>query len=394
MLFFELLQIALGNRERLSKIPSAEEWAEIYAESERQAVTGILLHGIERLKNLNADLNLNQKMLLQWIGVGQMIEQRNRVMDERCVELLGRIREVGLRGTILKGQGIARLYNLDDNLNLDKKGSLGKLRQPGDIDVYVSDGREKAIAYAKSLGQKDIDWDYKHLHLQIWSDTEVEMHYHVEVLLNLWKNRKLQKWFAKHREAMFCNLNLNDNLDLNSNTNRTNDTNKFVTPTVEFNVFYILLHIYRHFLYEGIGFRQVIDYYFVLKNLNDDLNLNDNLDESYAYKAVSEFGMEKFAKGLMWVMHEALGMPCEWMLWEPDEKEGKYILKQVMTGGNFGHHDKRLSHSGGKLGAVKAILTHNLHLLTHYPSDVIWAPVWIVWHKLWKTWIQIKGLKV
>ena len=153
-----------------------------------------------------------------------------------------------------------------------------------------------------------------------------------------------------------------------------------MTPTVEFNVFYILLHIYRHFLYEGVGLRQIVDYYFVLKKFNHDVDIN----ESYAYKAVREFGMEKFAKGLMWVMQKALGMPSEWMLWEPDEKEGKYILKQVMTGGNFGHHDKRLKHSGGKLGAVKAILTHNMHLVTHYPSDVVWAPVWIVWHKLWK----------
>ena len=101
-----------------------------------------------------------------------------------------------------------------------------------------------------------------------------------------------------------------------------------------------------------------------------------------------DFGMEKFAKGLMWVMHETLGMPCDWMLWEPDEKEGRYILEQVMTGGNFGHHDKRLKHSGGKLGAVKAILTHNMHLLNHYPSDVVWAPVWIVWHKCWK-WTRV-----
>lgn len=45
-LFFELLQVALGNRERLNKVPSSEEWTEMYAESERQAVTGILFHGI------------------------------------------------------------------------------------------------------------------------------------------------------------------------------------------------------------------------------------------------------------------------------------------------------------------------------------------------------------
>lgn len=376
-LFFELLQIALGNRERLSRVPSAEEWEEMYAESERQALTGVLLHGIERLKNLNADLNLNIERLLQWIGVGQMIEQQNRLLDERCVELLGRIQDAELHGSILKGQGMALLYDKD----------LRPLRQSGDIDVYANCGIRKALAFAKSQGLNDVEWDYKHLHLNLWEDTEVEMHYRVEVLLNLWKNRRLQKWFRKHQNAIF---NANDNLDLNSNTDRTNDTNGFVTPTVEFNVFYILLHIYRHFLYEGVGFRQIIDYYFVLKNLNDNLNVN----ESYAYKAVDEFAMVKFAKGLMWVMHETLGMQRDWMLWEPDEKEGRYILKQVMRGGNFGHHDERLKHSGGKLGAVKAILTHNMHLLTHYLSDVIWAPVWIVWHKLWKMWIQFKGLRV
>lgn len=157
------------------------------------------------------------------------------------------------------------------------------------------------------------------------------------------------------------------------------DFNGLTTPSIEFDLFYILLHIYRHFLYEGVGLKQIVDYYYVLCTVQGSrFKVQEYVD------AVHEFGMEKFAKGLMWVMHETLGMPCEWILWEPDEKEGRYILKQVMTGGNFGHHDKRLKHGGSKLSAVKAILTHNCHLLTHYPSDVIWAPVWIVWHKLWK----------
>lgn len=351
MLFFELLQVALDNRERLSKVPSAAEWTEIYSESERQSVTGILLHGIDRLP---AEQRPPQALLIQWIGVEHTIEKRNHLLDDRCKELLSNLTSVGLHPTILKGQGIAQYY----------PEALQKLRQSGDIDVYVSDGREKATAYAKSLGQKDIDWDYKHLHLIVWDDTEVEMHYRVEVLLNLWKNRKLQKWFKNHKEQLFDKHNV------------------FVTPTKEFNVFYILLHIYRHFLYEGVGLRQIVDYFMVLKHINLDENFDVN--ESYAYNAVCEFGMEKFAKGLMWVMQEALGMSREWMLWKPDEKEGRFILKQVMSGGNFGQHNMRLKHTGGKLGAVKAILTHNLHLLTHYPSDVIWAPVWIVWHKLWK----------
>lgn len=348
MLFFELLQVTLDNRERLSRVPSAEEWADIFSESKRQAVTGILIHGIDRLP-------MNQRpsrtLLIQWIGVGQMIEKRNDLLNGRSRELLSDMASAGLHPTILKGQGIAQYY----------PNEIKDLRQSGDIDVYISEGRKRAIAYTQSKGQKNIDWDYKHLQLKVWDDVEVEMHYRVEVLMNLWKNRKLQAWFENHKEQMF------------------GERNDFVTPTTEFNVFYILLHIYRHFLYEGVGLRQIVDYYYCLRTI---LVSGSNIQEYVA--AVREFGMEKFAKGLMWVMHEVLWMPREWMLWEADEKEGKYILKQVMTGGNFGHHDKRLKHTGSKLGAVKAILTHNLHLITHYPMDTLWSPVWIVWHKMWK----------
>lgn len=348
MLFFELIQVALGKRERLSRNPSINEWAQIYAESRRQAVTGILLHGIDRLP---AEQRPSQVLLFQWIGVGQMIEQRNRVLDKHCEKLLDLLAMKGLQGTILKGQGIVKLY--------DKE--LRSLRQSGDIDVYVGCGIEKAIAFAKSLGQKDIEWDYKHLHLNVWDDTEVEMHYRVEVLLNLWKNQKLQCWFKNNNAILY------------------QDNNGLTTPTTPFNVFYILLHIYRHFIYEGVGMRQIVDYYYVLKAKNID-----KFDAGHSIEAVSIFGMERFAKGLMWVMQKTLGMPSEWMLWEPDSKEGEYILKQIMKGGNFGHYDERLHHGEGKLGAVKAILTHNMHLLAHYPSDVIWAPIWFVWHKCWK----------
>ena len=353
MLFLELLQVALGNREMLSCTPTSEEWLDMYDESERQAVTGILLQGIERLP---LEQRPSQEILLQWIGIGQMIEQQNHLLDERCVELLGRIQDAGLQGSILKGQGMALLYDKD----------LRTLRQSGDIDVYANCGIRKAIAFAQAQGLKDVDWDYKHLHLNLWDDTEVEMHYRVEVLLNLWKNRKLQKWFQKHQDAVLgSRFKVQDG--------------EMMTPTVEFNVFYILLHIYRHFLYEGVGMRQIVDYYFVLK-----ARTKEKLDVSYSLETVSRFGMERFAKGLMWVMHEALGMPSELMPWEPDEKEGNNILDEVMAGGNFGHHDQRLQHGGGKWNTVKQVCRHNWHLLSHFPADVIWAPVWFVWHKCWK----------
>ena len=56
-----------------------------------------------------------------------------------------------------------------------------------------------------------------------------------------------------------------------------------------------------------------------------------------------------------------------------------------MKGGNFGHYDERLSSgSAGKIGTVKRIVNHNIHLLAHYPADTLWAPIWIVYHWCWK----------
>lgn len=401
-LFFELIQVAIGNREKLSRVPTAGEWLAIYDEAERQAITGVMVAGLERLPK---EQRPHQELLLQWIGISEQIRQGNLSLTNRCKLLQRKVSELGHKSSILKGQGVALYYD----------EPLRDLRQSGDIDIYVDCGLKAALEIARQLGVDNPRWDYKHLHLDIFEDAEVEMHYHVEVLLNLWKNRKLQKWFKNHENDIWgtskdseysnksrigefenkalSNTDGTDSTDGKANTNLTNSTNYYlngiITPTVEFNVFYILLHIYRHFLYEGVGMRQIMDYYFVLKNLNDNVDHNSNTDgtnltDCYAVKAVDEFGMTKFAKGLMWVMQEAMGMPRKWMLWEPDAKEGQYILDEVMAGGNFGHYDQRLMHVGGKWNTVKQVCRHNWHLMSHYPADVVWAPAWFVWHRCWK----------
>ncbi len=346
--FFELLQVALGNCDELSRVPSAKEWENLYDESKRQAVTGIMVAGLEKLSK---EQRPRLELLLQWIGISEQIRQGNLSLSKHCKQLQGKVSDLDHNSSILKGQGVALYYD----------ESLKDLRQSGDIDIFVGCGQKGAMDIAHQLGVTEPEWDYKHLHLDVFDDVEVEMHYRVEVLLNLWKNWRLQRWFKE-----------NDALLYSENSGLT-------TPTTLFNVFYILLHIYRHFLYEGVGFRQIVDYYFVLKTAN-----RENMDVSCSLETVANFGLDRFAKGLMWVMQEALGMPREWMLWEPDEKEGRYILEEVMTGGNFGHHDQRLTHDGGKWNAVKSVCKHNWHLLQHYPADVIWAPIWFVWHKCWK----------
>ena len=145
---------------------------------------------------------------------------------------------------------------------------------------------KNAIEYAQSIRQKDVDWDYKHLHLKIFKDTEVEMHYRPEVLLNLVKNRKLQKWFSSE--------------EIQNSIFQHNGA--MITPSIEFNLFYILLHIYRHFLYEGVGLRQLMDYFFVLKSVSSQDDKTLSLD------SIESFGMKRFAKGVMWIMKDVFGL--------------------------------------------------------------------------------------
>lgn len=368
-LFFELLQVALGRRERLSSTPTEGEWTELFEMSQKQAVAGVAFYALEKLGQAGQKPQLS--LLYNWIGLSGKIRQKNQLLNKRCLQLQQRLKEKGYASSILKGQGIALYYD----------EPLQELRQPGDIDIYVDCGREKAIQLAHEFGQEHVEWDYKHLHLDIWKDTEVEMHYRVEVLLNLWKNRKLQRWF-------------NDNVNLNANRPLLTppvegEEGRLVTPSVSFNLFYILLHIYRHFLYEGVGMRQLMDYYFVLKSLTP--NPSPKSEGSLKGKkndiqnVLKEFGMWKFARGVMWVMQRVFGLEKDCLICEPLEEEGRFILSEVMEGGNFGHYDERLSSArGGKLQTMKKVVKHNFHLMRHYPSEIIWPPIWFVWHKCWK----------
>ena len=48
-LFFELIQVAIGQRQRLSTTPTAPQWMELFALSAKHTLVGIAYSGIERL---------------------------------------------------------------------------------------------------------------------------------------------------------------------------------------------------------------------------------------------------------------------------------------------------------------------------------------------------------
>lgn len=358
-LFFELIRVAIGNQVCLSRTPKVKEWQELYDIAKKQSLVGVCFAGVQSFKPSDSSTcslteNLPETLRLQWMGMAAKIQRRNEIVNGQCVELQKKLKDAGLRSSILKGQGVAALYN----------ENLRTLRQTGDIDVYVDCTREKAIEYAKSI-QEVVDWDYKHLHLKIFEDTEVELHYHPAVLMNLIQNAKLQKWFEVNKEMMFEKQDC------------------LVIPTVRFNRFYILLHIYRHYFFEGIGMRQLMDYYFVLSTSFD----SENKD---LYCWLKQFGILGFAQGVMWIMKTVFGLDDKYIICEIDEEEGRYILNEVIAGGNFGKHNERfisgkvVTSKNWKKVDAKRRLRHSCHLLLHYPSEVSWSVINMLWHFCWK----------
>ena len=352
-LFIELLQVAVGRRACLSRAPSEEEWEELFALAVKHAMLGVCYYAIQRI-NVQEQVP-DQELLYKWYHVTESIRYTNEVLNKRCRKVQKKFREAGIRSSILKGQGIGKYYGKE----------LSQYRQSGDIDIYVDCGLEGALKFAHDSGIKIPHWDFKHLHLDVFRDTEVEVHYHVEVLINLYKNRKLQRWFKANEELLFS-----QHEDL-------------VIPTLAFNRFYILLHIYRHFLYEGVGMRQLLDYFFVLQKDYSDAEKNENSIDIVG--VLNYFGMMRFTRGIMWVMQEVFALDKQYMYCEPLESEGRFILNEVMMGGNFGNYDERISFkTKGTLFSALAKCKHSLYLVWHYPSEVFWPPVWMIWHRFWK----------
>lgn len=365
MLFFELIQVSVNSSYRLTKVPSAQDWQLLYNLAEKQALLGVCFYGIKKLP-LEQTVNLPLKLKMQWLGMAVMIEKRNRQMNERCHELSSRLSVLGFNSCILKGQGLAAIYNQIDDTN-----SLGVLRQPGDIDVWVEGGLLSLQVLAKKLHQP-FKVTEQHSDFKFFDDVEVEAHFIPTMLSNPFVNRRLQGWIKKLEKNQFTNRN-----DLN-----------FCVPTQEFNLVYLLIHTYRHLFGEGVGLRQVMDYY-VLLNSIDVKELTPEAWNRTKKEALSELcslNLGGFTAGMMWVLSEVFRLKEELMLCSPCKRHGEFILNEIMLSGNMGHYDERLK-SLYQVSKMKRFLMRNFHtfrLLRLYPLETIFTPLSRMWIWVWR----------
>ena len=139
---------------------------------------------------------------MQWLALAARIQQQNEVMNRTCVEVYEAIRKEGFECAVLKGQGVAKLYNPNVNLGLNL------YRQSGDIDVWLrkeglslKENRKEVIRFARTIQPNTTGVEH-HVGVE-WMGTDVELNYEPAYFCNPFVNHLFRKWFIDYDKSMF-----------------------------------------------------------------------------------------------------------------------------------------------------------------------------------------------
>ena len=447
-IFFDFLRFCIGSAKEIPDSLKEVDWRELYAIAQKQALLGVLFHGIRQLPK---ELAPEQKLLMQWMVMAEQIRKQNIRLFQDSVKVCQNFENEGFANCILKGQGNALLY------------PDPYMRTPGDIDIYLSGGRRKIMKYVDQVCPNQV-MRYHHVDFPVMK-TAIEVHFTPSYIFCPIHNRRMQKWFE---EVM--------GEQCNHRVSLPDGYGEIHVPQVSFNVIYILSHLYRHIFTEGIGLRQLLDYYYVVcdfckvyqissnhlsnfsnhpvplskegstfspspsssgsgdvtalrcseplrskdggpSKVSPDCAGWDRLDGSgdttsacsldagsSSFSACSSvaldgvqrelkhLGLWKFAQAVMFVMKEVFGLLENRMIAPMDEKEGRFLLDEIMRGGNFGQYDDRM---GSKVGESKIhryfrMNLRNLRFVKHYPTEAVCEPVFRTWFAGWKFINRIK----
>ena len=243
-MIFDFLKYCLDRKDKMSNVVADIDWQQLYSFASKQAILGLCFDGIERLgKEYPEELKQNpigRELLVTWMGKAQQIRRQNVKVNGVAAKLYSKFREDGLRCCIPKGQGNALMYPNPYS------------RTPGDIDVWVNASREEITEYAKKHFKLGDDIRYQHIETSV-DGVPVELHFFPCTMNNPLYHARLQKWFKRNADLQCSNV-----------VSLPDGAGDIAIPTTAFNVVYQLTHLYHHFFDEGIGMRQIIDYYHVV----------------------------------------------------------------------------------------------------------------------------------
>ena len=345
-LFFTLLRFAIGASREFPVFGaggiSAEDWEWLYRQYGRQALLGVAFYAIQQISSGKPEsLGMPHQLYLKWFYQAEGIRSLNEQHYACSSELTQKFAAEGCQTLILKGQANSLLYP-------DKF-----IRQTGDIDIWISGGRESVIGLLSRMNLMDGAVVSSHdvgLRKDLFG-VEVEVHFDcIQSANNPFANKRLRQFLAGEMGAAHPASHLVPAGD-------TKDAPSFFVPSNKFALVMQLSHIYKHLLGLGVGLRQVMDYCVLLRASSDE----ERADVAARLKSL---GLNRIAGALMWVLSEYLGLESQYLLCPPDARRGRILLREIMLDGNFGKHAQRK-----RGGVFKWWLRNRLRLVTFLPFD-------------------------
>jgi len=342
------LRLATGTGSGPSVPLTEDQWKTLLSDAKKHSLLGVISDAV---LSLPENLRPSRTTKLLFAVPAEKIHLRNESIAKLMPELMSEMGELGLRCCLIKGQGLADLYPHPES------------RQSGDVDLWVRGTLKKTV---QALRRK---WEVREVyyhHTSIYPfgrKMEIEVHFRPTWMNNPFTDRKLQRYFTSAWDAKMV----------------SGPVAGCLVPDIEFNLVFCAVHIYRHLLAEGIGLRQIMDYYLVLRHSTEE-------QRRTAFRILTDLLMKKFIGALMYVVKEVFDIEDRLLLCPVEPLLGRFLLDEILRSGNFGKYDDRNKYhvSDPLFIRIKARMTRLSRLIGIAPSEVIWAPVFKIWQHIWR----------
>ena len=354
--YLEFLKFCLNPGSQVPDCISSINWHDLMEFGVKQCISGLYIPTL-LMKNgrlTASDFKGNKPTdddVMEWVFEDLRLRKMNEVLFGRTQKASDWFFENGFRNCILKGQGNAIMY------------PDPYLRTCGDVDIWLEGTRDEILAFTTKY--YNMPASSLHVHFPMFGDVEVEVHFRPSRSYNPKKTKKLWAYFDEVAPSQFGNK-----------VTSPDGKYSFFVPTNEFNLVFQLSHVFRHFINEGVGLRQIIDYFYLLRKRYDEGATEE--DNKRLIALLKRLGMYGFATAMMYVQKEVLGLDSKYLYAKPNKKKGEFLLEEMLFAGNFGHSEKRLhsklDEAEGHFKRFWILESFRLRLFRYFPSDAIWMP--------------------
>lgn len=323
-----------------------DDWGALLKLANSHSVLGLIAHATLSEPILEKKVPHNIRNRLKSFIVSNVAA--HSIMNNTIVKIVSELRGHSIEPILLKGQGIAKYYPVPD------------LRNCGDIDLFV--GEENFLQSCNAIVKMpnaclidDAIFSTKDCHLKL-GIIDVEIHKFTDVYCSKRLNRIYQRYSEIGVRENLTQVNISG-VDV-------------LTPSLNFNIFYVFNHMFHHFMESGVGLRHVCDWV-VLLHVN-----HSYIDYDYLEQVLMRMMLIKEWQVFGCIAVDYLGLPRNEMPFYDTKYQNlsKRVIGIIMRDGSFGIvnrlNDKRPDgYILGKLHTFKRCLYRSLRLMPYFPMQ-------------------------